>query len=585
MTERQQRRLAAILAADIAGYSALMGSDEEATVRDLKAHQSVILPMIKEQGGRVIDTAGDGILAEFPSVLNAVKCAVAIQKTMAERNAVIDPARQMQFRIGVNQGDVVFDDARVYGDGVNVAARLEGIADPGGICVSGKVHDEIRGKIDIPLMDIGAQQLKNIAEPVRVYRVELRNDPHVLPLRERALSLPDKPSIAVLPFANISGDKEQEYFADGIVEEITTALSRFPSLFVIARNSSFSYKGKATDIKHVGRDLGVRYVLEGSVRKAGNKIRITGQLIQADTGSHIWAERYEGDLTDIFELQDQITSSVAGAIVPSLQKAEIERAQRKSSESLKAYDLYLRALPHLHAMTLNGNGEAVTLLKQSIILDPTFALAASSLSYALLFRVVFGWSAHSDVEDDAVHYARLALSLNKENSEILARYAGTISFFLGQRHEAVGFARRAVDLNPNSSVAWRASGYVHLWDQQAAVAVEHFSRALRLSPRDSLDFHILLGKTTALLEMGRDKEALETAQQAIHRAPHYPHAWRVLAASFAVLGKISEARLALAEHERLAPKVTLTQIRLRHQATLHATTRYFEGLRMAGLPE
>ena len=286
--ERVERRLSAILAADIAGYSALMGADEARTVRDLKGHQAVVLPMVGEYGGRIIDTAGDGILAEFPSVVNAVKCAVAIQSKMAERNAAIEPERRMQFRVGINIGDVVYDDVRIYGEGINVAARLESIGEPGGICVSSKVHEEISGRIDLAYQDIGEQQLKNIARPVRAYRVHLDSvAPRV------ALTLPDKPSIAVLPFQNMSGDPEQEYFADGMVEEIITALSRIPWLFVIARNSSFTYKGRLADVKQVGRELGVRYVLEGSVRKSANRVRITGQLIDVTTNAHLWAERFE----------------------------------------------------------------------------------------------------------------------------------------------------------------------------------------------------------------------------------------------------------------------------------------------------
>jgi TolB-like protein len=304
-----KRRLAAILAADIAGYSALMGADEEATVRDLKAHQGVVLPMIGDHGGRIIDTAGDGILAEFSSVLGAVKCALAIQTIMAERNGRIDPTRRMQFRIGIDQGDVVFDDARVYGDGVNVAARIEIIAEPGDICVSGKVHDEVAGKIDVEWEDLGQQSLKNIAQRVHVYRVK-PGTPTVM--AKPALSLPDRPSIAVLPFTNFSGDKEHEYFSDGIIEDIITELSRFSELFVIARNSSFQYKGKSPDTRQVGRDLGVRYVLEGSIRRAGNRVRITGQLIDAATGAHRWAE--------------------------------MDRAKRKATARLDAYDFYLRAL-------------------------------------------------------------------------------------------------------------------------------------------------------------------------------------------------------------------------------------------------
>ena len=293
--ERMERRLAAILAADIAGYSALMGADEARTVRDLKGHQAVVLPMIGEFAGRIIDTAGDGILAEFASVVNAVKCALAIQGTMAERNAAIEPPRRMQFRVGINIGDVVFDDVRIYGDGINVAARLENIAEPGGICISGKVYEEINGRIELACEDIGEQQLKNIARPVRAYRV------HVNGIATSAASpLPDKPSIAVLSFQNMSGDAEQEFFTDGITEDLITDLSKVSGLFVIARNSSFVYKGRPAKVQDIGRDLGVRFVLEGSVRKAANRVRITAQLIDATTGGHLWAERFDRDLTDIF---------------------------------------------------------------------------------------------------------------------------------------------------------------------------------------------------------------------------------------------------------------------------------------------
>jgi TolB-like protein/class 3 adenylate cyclase len=332
------RRLAAILAADIVGYSALMGADEARTVSDLKGHQAVVLPMIAQFGGRIIDTAGDGILAEFGSVVNAVECAVAIQETMAKRNADIEQQRRMQYRIGINQGDVVFDDTRVYGDGVNIAARLEAIAVPGAICISGKVYEDIQGKILLAYEDIGEQQLKNIARPIHVYRVRL--DETGKPVR--ALALPDRPSIAVLPFNNMSGDPEQEYFADGMVEDITMALSRIRWLFVIARSSSFTYKGRAVDVKQVGRELGVRYVLEGSVRMAASRVRISGQLIDASTGANLWADRFEGELADMFDLQDHMTTSVLGAIAPKLEQAEIERAQRKPIGSLDAYDYYLR---------------------------------------------------------------------------------------------------------------------------------------------------------------------------------------------------------------------------------------------------
>ncbi len=336
MAEERMRRLSAILAADIAGYSALMGADEARTVRDLKEHQAVVLPMVGEFAGRIIDTAGDGILAEFPSVVNAVKCAVAIQSKMAERNAAVEPGRRMQFRVGINIGDVVYDETRIYGDGINVAARLEGIAEAGGICISGKVYDEINGRIELAYHDIGEQQLKNIARPVRAYRVRL--DSNALSAGP-APALPKKPSIAVLPFHNMSGDPEQEYFADGMTEDLITDLSKVSGLFVIARNSSFAYKGRSVKVQEIGRDLGVRFVVEGSIRKAGNRVRITAQLVDAGSGGHLWAERFDRDLTDIFSTQDEVVEKIVGALAVTLTQGEERRLRRRGTNNVEAYEV------------------------------------------------------------------------------------------------------------------------------------------------------------------------------------------------------------------------------------------------------
>jgi TolB-like protein/class 3 adenylate cyclase len=334
-----ERKLSAILAADVAGYSVLMGADEEGTLARLNGHmREHVEPRIARHRGRVVKTTGDGLLAEFASVVDAVRCAIEVQAGMAERNAGIGNDRRLDFRIGINVGDIVEQDGDIFGDGVNIAARLEGIAEPGGICVSGRVQEDAAGKVGAIFEDIGEQQLKNIARPVRAYRLRFGGAANISPSPRPALGLPDKPSIAVLPFQNMSGDAEQEYFADGMVEEIITALSRARWLFVIARNSSFTYKGHAVNVKQVGRELGVRYVLEGSVRKAGGKIRIAGQLIDAATGAHLWADRFDGGLQDIFDLQDQVTASVVGAIAPKLEQAEIERAKRKPTENLDAYD-------------------------------------------------------------------------------------------------------------------------------------------------------------------------------------------------------------------------------------------------------
>src|SRR6476620_7031239 len=386
---RVERRLAAILAADVAGYSRLMGVDEEGTLATLKAYQSeLVYPKIAEHRGRIVKTTGDGALIEFVSAVDAVRCAIDIQRAIAERNVDVSNNRRIEFRIGINIGDVIADDGGdIFGDGVNVAARLESISEPGGICVSSQVQENARGSIDIAFEDLGQQQLKNITQPVRVYRVKL--DTTGAPEAQRP-TVPNKPSIAVLPFQNMSGDPEQEYFADGVVEEIITAMSRMRWLFVIARNSSFTYKGRAVDVKQVGRALGVRYVLEGSVRRAANRVRITGQLIDASTGAHLWADRFEGDLEDIFSLQDQVTISVVGAIAPKLEQAEIERAKRKPTESLDAYDYFLRGLAKFYQY---GNQlattEALRLFNSAIELDPDFSLAYSHASHC--YAHANGW--------------------------------------------------------------------------------------------------------------------------------------------------------------------------------------------------
>src|SRR5438477_6319293 len=358
--DRVERRLAAILAADVAGYSRLMGADEEGTLAALKAHRRAVLdPKTTEHRGRIVKTTGDGLLVEFASVVDAVRCAVDIQREMAERNAGVAAEQRIEFRIGLNVGDIIIDDKDIYGDGVNIAARLEGLAAPGGICVSRVVRDQVRDKLDFSFEDMGEQQVKNIARPVRTYSILLGASSRAAPPVRAPLPLPDKPSLVVLPFQNMTGDAKQEYFVDGMVEEITTAISRLPWLFVIARNSAFTYKGKPVDVKQVAQELGVRYVLEGSVRKAGTRVRITGQLIDTATGAHIWADRFDGALDDIFELQDQVASSVAGAIEPKLRRAEIDRASRKPTGSLDAYDLYLRGLAQSHKWELDSNNEAI----------------------------------------------------------------------------------------------------------------------------------------------------------------------------------------------------------------------------------
>ncbi|MFZ0346781.1 MAG: adenylate/guanylate cyclase domain-containing protein, partial [Pseudolabrys sp.] len=363
--------MAAILAADVAGYSRLMGVDEEGTHAALKEYRHEIIdPKIAEHHGRVVRIIGDGLLVEFASVIAAVRWAVEVQRAMGERNAGLSQEKRIEFRMGINAGDIIIDGTDIWGDGVNVAARLEALAEPGGICVSGRVQEDVHGSLEIAFEDIGEQQLKNIVRPVRVYRVRLKGATKAAQAQH-----PHKPSIAILPFNNMSGDPEQEYFADGMVEEITTALSRTRWLFVIARNSSFTYKGRAVDVKQVGREMGVRYVLEGGVRKSADRVRITAQLIDASTGAHLWADRFDGSLEDIFELQDQVTASVVGAIAPRLEQAEVERAKHKPTESLDAYDYFLRGIASLHSWTKESNDEALRLFNKAIELDSDFASA------------------------------------------------------------------------------------------------------------------------------------------------------------------------------------------------------------------
>jgi len=415
-----QRRLAAILAADVAGYSRLMGADEEGTLARLKALRAGLIdPTIAEHHGRIVKTTGDGLLVEFASVVDAMRCATQWQDAIGERPEPV--ASRIQFRIGVNLGDIIIDEGDIHGDGVNIAARLEAMAEPGGICISHAVLTQTRGKLDFPTVDLGDQALKNIAQPVHVFRVLAENQPMPEPT---ALPLPDKPSIAVLPFQNMSGDPEQEYFVDGMVEEIITSLSRIRWLFVIARNSTFTYKGQAVDVKQVGRELGVRYVLEGSVRKAGQRVRITGQLIDALTGTHLWADRFDGSLEDIFDLQDKIAISVAGVIEPALQAAEMRRSAARPTTDLTAYDLYLRAMAAFYPITKERMFEALKLLEQAIAIDPHYGPALSWAAICHLRLVNDGWAETSEANRRrASDLARRALQAADNDPRVLANAA------------------------------------------------------------------------------------------------------------------------------------------------------------------
>jgi adenylate cyclase len=430
-TERLDRRMSAILAADVVGYSSLTSIDEEGTHTRLKEHLHTLLyPKISEHRGQVVKNTGDGMLAEFRSVVDAVRCAVQMQRGMKERNALTPREHRIEFRIGINVGDIISDGGDIFGDGVNIAVRLQESAEPGGICVSRLVHEYAGNFVEFVFEDLGDLKLKNIPVPVKGYRVGLFNRTLKSPA---ALALPDKPSIAVLPFQNMSGDPEQDYFADGTVEEIITALSRLRWLFVIARNSSFIYKGRSVDVKQVGRELGVRYVVEGSVRKARDRVRITGQLIDATIGVHLWADRYEGAAEGLFDLQDRVTASIVNAIAPKVEKAEIERAQRKPTESLDAYDYYLRGLSTLRQGSKKSTTEALRLFKRATALDPDFASAYGMATACYVRRKVYGWASdHAKEAKEAGQLARMAAKLGKDDPLALCWAGHTLAHVLGE---------------------------------------------------------------------------------------------------------------------------------------------------------
>jgi TolB-like protein len=577
--ERVERRLAAILAADVVGYSRLMGEDEEGTHAALTAlRREVSDPSIAEHRGRIVKTTGDGLLVEFASVVDAVRCAVRLQRQMALRNDGAAKERCIEFRIGINLGDIIIDDHDIYGDGVNVAARLEALAEPGGICVSRVVRDQVRDKLNVTFEDLGEQRVKNIARPIHAYRIPIAENTAA----KTPLPLPDKPSIAVLPFQNMTGDAEQDYFVDGMVEEITTAISRLPWLFVIARNSSFTYKGRAVDVKQVARDLGVRYVLEGSVRKAGNRVRITGQLIDTATGAHIWADRFD----DIFELQDQVASSVIGAIEPKLRLSEIERAIRKPTESLDAYDLYLRAFVQFRKWTAEGWREAIGLLRRALAIDPSYAPAAGLFAWCRVLQRVYPLSSDEEVAEGA-RLARQAIATGNEDPDALWMSGWGILILAGERAAGLSAIERALALNPNSALAWNFFGWTQGYHNRSAPAIEALKRAMRLSPLDPQRWMFEGGLAHAHFAASRHDEAVEWADRALHAQPRALAVVVIKAATCGHLGRVDEGRECVRRLCELRPGVTVANTKEIWGKFLSPEflTILIEGLRKAGLPE
>jgi len=584
--ERVERRLAAILAADVAGYSRLIGADEEGTLERLKAVRSELVdPKIAERRGRIVKTTGDGLLVEFRSVVYAVRCAVELQREVIARNAATPAERRIEFRMGINVGDIIIEDGDIFGDGVNIAARLEALAEPGGICLSGAAHEQVRDRLDIAFDDLGEQQVKNITRPVRTYRVALGASSRAALPVGAPLPLPDKPSLAVLPFQNMTGDVGQDYFVDGMVEEITTAVARLPWIFVIARNSAFTYKGKPVDVQQVGRELGVRYVLEGSVRKAGNRVRITTQLIDATNAAHLWADRFEGSLEDVFDLQDKVAISVAGVIEPTLRQSEIERARRKRPDSLDAYDLYLRALPYAFTPMPEDADKALPLLVKAIELEPDYAAAHAIIAWCHEARYLRG-GMQEETRLAALHHARLAIAGGSDDAAALAT-AGFVIAVCGRDYEsALNAFNRSFALSGSLAPALGFSSLVRAWKGDDAIAVEQANRALRLSPFDPLIYLPYIALAYAHFAAGRFEEMVSAANLATQSNPRFTPPLILLAAALGCLDRSEDAQTVVQRLLELQPGTTVcTAILSARYVDPQNIAALANALRRAGLPE
>jgi adenylate cyclase len=585
--DQTKRKLAAIFVADIAGYSQLMGADDEGTLARLKVLRSELIdPKNKRYHGRIVKTTGDGILIEFPSVVDAVRCAIELQQGMVERNADVSKDRRIEFRVGINLGDVIIEGRDLYGDGVNIAARLEALAEPGGICISQTVLNHARDKVPFDVEDAGEQTLKNIARPVHVYRIII--DPgrrrHATPKPEvPTLALPDKPSVAVLPFTNMSGDPEQEFVSDGVAEDVITALSRYPSLFVIARNSSFTYKGRTVDVRQVGRELGVRYVLEGSVRKAGNRIRVTAQLIEAGTSNHVWAERYDRDLADIFAVQDELTEALTTALAPAIADAELRRAMRKPPGSLDAWAAYQRGLWHLSKATADDDEIAEKFFKQAIDLDSSFSGGYSALAlYQLQAAALYQKQDLADAQRSAEALARRAVALDGADAEARSCLGWALQA-RGEVDDALAEIERALSMSPNLAIAHGHRGATLIFAERPKEGLAALETCIRLDPRDPYLAVRLLHIACGLYFNGEYEASVKAAKRLIRSYPEFPMVYRWSAAALGQLGRITEAKEELDKAISRAPGAFDMYVRKRapwFRAEDHA--HLVEGLRKAG---
>jgi TolB-like protein/class 3 adenylate cyclase len=582
---KSERRLAAIMVTDIAGYSSLMQSDEAGTFAALGTMRGAAEKLVRQHRGRIANTAGDSILAEFTSAVEAVDCALALQNMPPPQGL----GNELRARIGIHLGDVLERGGDLFGTAVNIAARLEDIAEPGGIVVSLAIRDATAGKLPASFVDLGVKTLKSIEEPVRVYALSAASKSMLAQTHwaKEALPLPNKPSIAVLPFDNLSGERDQEYFADGMVEEIITALSRFRGLFVIARNSSFAYKGRAIDVKQIGRELGVRYILEGSVRKAGNRLRIAGQLVDTSTRVHLWADRFDGGMDNVFDLQDQVTASVVAAIAPKVQRAEIERAKHRPTESLDAYDCYLRGLAGLHRFSKEGNSEALSHFRRAIELDPNFAAAYGLAALCYVRRRAAHWTAvrERDVAE-TVLLARRAVELGHDDAVALYTAGFALAGVVDELADGDALIDRALALNPNLATAWTCSGWVKSSLGKPDLALERLAHAMRLTPHSRYYFDMQAAMAAAHLVAGNYDEALSWAETAIQAKPDFLYPACIAAASAALAGRSEAARKAMLLVRQIDPQLRLSNLKEVISYLAPAVfAKWQEGLRLAGLPE
>ena len=590
-SERVERRLAAVLAADVAGYSRLMGRDEERTLAQLKTlRKTLVDPGIATHRGRIVKTTGDGMLVEFASAVDAARCAVTIQREMVQQNTSVSPELRIEFRIGIHVGDIIIDDNDIFGDGVNIAARLEGIAEPGGVCISDDAYRQIRGKIDVAFNDIGEQALKNITEPMHAWHIRLAGESPATRASSSAiqiqdLALPNKPSIVVLPFDNMSAEPGQDYLADGIVEAITAALSCIRSFFVIARTSAFTYKGRATNARDVGKELGVAYLLEGSVQKAGNRLRIIVQLIETEGGAHVWSSRFDGAIEDFFDLEDRITEQVAGALQPSIRIAEIERSRRKRPQDLGSYDFTMRAMPHVWALEKEESAKALELLEKALAIDPEYPLALSLAGWCHAQRSVYNWA------DDIAGSQAMARSLAERAAEmsgddpVILAVLGAVHTFVRNHGTARVLLERAVTLDPNAAWAWSRLGWIENYADQPQKAIGYFERALRLSPIDPMNFNNYVGIGSAHEVAQEYDKAAAFYRRALEERPNASWIYRNLAPVLSEAGRADEAKQAFAVLMLTYPDLTVSKFK---QAMVFSPTvlnRMADNLRKLGLPD